>query len=153
MLLSELDITALDLLLPRSATIPTILINPKPLWLAGANPCLKNDIHDQASPVGNIDADPWAIGIFPAMSHLNGLALRFQVARELSKCLFWLISQDFASLLILRDEMIFPALLALHRIVRRLVLLADNISDVFLPSIGIGQQSLPFFTVPCKSER
>src|SRR5215204_1182916 len=153
MLLSELGITALDLVLPRSTTIPAVLVEPKPLWPAGANPGLKNDIHDQASPVGNIDADPWAIGIFPAMSHLNGLALRFQVARELSKCLFRLISQVFTSLLILRDEVILPALLALRGVVRRLVLLADNISDVFLPSIRIGQQSLPFSVLVRESDR
>ena len=87
------------------------------------------------------------------MSHRNGLALRLQVARELSKCLFWLISQDFTSLLILRDDVILPALLTLRRVVRRLVLLADNISNVFLPSIRIGQQSLPFSVFVRESNR
>src|SRR5688500_2668227 len=118
MLPGELGITALDLLFPRSATIPTIFIDPKPFWLGGANPCLKDDIHDQASPVGNIDADPRTIGIFPVMPHRNGLALRFQVARELAKCRFRLIAQDLTSLLNFRDEVILPALLALRRVVR-----------------------------------
>src|SRR5688500_7824965 len=153
MLPGELGITALDLLFPRSATIPTILIDPKPFWLDGANPCLKDDIHDQAPPVGNIDADPRTIGIFPVMSHRNGLSLRFQVGRELAKCLFRLISQDLTSLLNFGEEVIFPALLVLRRVVRRLVLLADDICDVFLPSIRIGQQSLRFSVLVRESDR
>src|SRR5215204_772703 len=129
-----------------------MLVDPKPLWLTGTNPGLQDDVHDQPLLVRDIDADPRAFGIVPAMSHCNGLTLRLQVARELSKSLLWLTLKQLTSLLVLRDDMIFPALLALRRIDRLLVLLADDIRDIFLPSIRIGQQSL-FSLVVSESDR
>src|SRR5215207_4640392 len=98
-LLRGFYIIALNFLLERSATIPAMLIDPNPLCLAGANPYLKDDVHNQAFPIGDFYTEPWAIGIFPAMSHLNGLTLRFQVARELSKSLCGLTLEDLTSLL------------------------------------------------------
>ena len=85
--------------LERSASIPPMLVDPDPLWLAGADPYLKDDVHDQALPISDFDADPWAMGIFPAMPHLNRLTLRFQVAGELSKSIVWLTLEDLTSLL------------------------------------------------------
>src|SRR4028119_409346 len=109
-----------------------MFIDPEPLGLAGGNPGLEDDVHDQSLLVGDIDANPRTFGIFPTMSHGNGLTLRFHIAGELSKALCWLPLKEFTSLLMLRDDMIFPALLSLRRVDRLLVLLADNIRDVFL---------------------
>src|SRR5918997_4314450 len=105
-----------------------MLVYPKPLWLASTNPGLQDDVHDQSPLVGDIDADPRTFGILPTMSQCNGLTLRLQVAGELSKPLLWLTLKQLTGFLMHRDDMIFPALLALRRIDRVLMLLADDIS-------------------------